>query len=152
MQFTCCRYFVQILFKLPGFLQPALLLGNSPPLYYFAGLANRSSTKNCWQEVIKGKKSGKLANLRSWLENWRKESRLWKLEVGRSRVFGIAQTCDARCTVCGCRPPQGWGIPTWLQSTGRRSMGEITNQHSLTHGRCVGNPLEREFPSLSMSV
>ena len=90
-----------------------------PPTSLLASLTNRSLAKNCRQEVITGKKSDQLANLKpenldGKLAERGAESSLWKLEVGRSRVFGIAQICDGCTIVCGCGLPQGWGIPTWL--------------------------------------
>ena len=154
-------------FWLPGVVRIVLPMNNLPssncPTYcrwpscmgtphLFISLTNRSSAKNCWLEVIKGKKSGQLAklNLVGKLAERGAESSLWKLEAGRSRIFGIAQTCDACViTTCGCGSPQGWGIPTWLLNTGRRSMGEITKQQILvgvSRMGGVGNPLEGGIP------
>ena len=100
--------------------EPSCLGTPQVPTSLMASLTNRSLAKNCRQEVITGKKSDQLANLKpenldGKLAERGAESSLWKLEVGRSRVFGIAQICDG-CTIttCGCGSPQGWGIPTWL--------------------------------------
>ena len=111
--------------------------------HLFISLTNRSSTKNYWREVIKGKKSGKLANLNlvGKLAEGGAESSLWKLKERWSQVFGIAQTCDAgSITTCGCGSPRGGESQPEHRKEVNGGNNEATDfGWSLTHGWC-GEP------------
>ena len=115
--------------------------------------------------MIKGKKSGKLANLRSWLENWRKEGGVASLEIGgreESSLWKLLKPVTLvhrRVLLQQSAVAPGVGNPNVAlkHRIGGGLWGEITKQQSLTHGwygepTCGGIPLTLHVRLVAFSL